>query len=72
MLPETNVSLTQDQITQIESARKLIPALKVQIRKARQAGIDVTQQESDLIALEQQLDKLYRVYVRNIPSNIGA
>lgn len=67
MLPDTNVNLSPEQIDQIEQARKLIPQLKAQIRKAEQAGIDLTQQKADLTALEAQLEKLYRVYVRQLP-----
>ncbi len=64
MLPDTNPQLTDEQIKQLEDARKLIPSLKAQIRLAKQAGIDVTQQEKDLDEMQTQLDKLYRVYVR--------
>jgi activator of 2-hydroxyglutaryl-CoA dehydratase len=63
-LPNTETQLTAEQIAQIEAAKKIIPKLKEQIRKAQSAGIDVGQQQTDLAALEQQLDKLYRVYVR--------
>lgn len=66
MLPDTNVELTPEQIAQLEQARKLIPTLKAQIRKAQSAGIDLTTQQQELLALEQQLDKLYRVYVRKL------
>lgn len=69
MLPETNIELTPDQIAQLEQARKTIPQLKAQIRKAKQAGIDVTTQEADLTALETQLDKLYRTYVNRLSTN---
>lgn len=72
MLPDTNVNLSPEQIEQIEQARKLIPQLKAQIRKAEQAGIDLTQQKADLTALEAQLEKLYRVYVRQLPGSGGA
>ncbi len=71
MLPDTNVELTAEQIQQLEDARKLIPNLKAQIRKAKLAGIDMAQQESDLANLESQLDKLYRVYVRKLTGNIN-
>lgn len=66
MLPNPNAELTDEQIQQLEQARKMIPSLKAQLRKAKSAGIDVSGQEADLTALEQQLDKLYRVYVRRI------
>lgn len=70
MLPSNEPQLTAEQITQIEEAKKIIPRLKDQIRKANSAGIDVSQQQADLATLEQQLEKLYRVYVRksSIPS----
>jgi hypothetical protein len=71
MLPETNVNLTPDQISQIEQARKLIPALKAQIRKAKSAGIELTAQEAELATLESQLEKIYRVYIRNPGNTIG-
>jgi len=63
MLPDTNVQLTPEQIAQIEQARRLIPLLKAQIRKAISAGIDVQSQQTELDNLAAQLDKLYRVYV---------
>jgi len=71
MLPTTEAELTPEQIEQLEQARKLIPGLKAQIRKAKSAGIDMTAQEADLAALEAQLDKLYRVYVRKLPGVSG-
>ncbi len=67
-IPDTKVSLTDEQIAQIEQARKLIPNLKQQIRRAKSAGIDMADQEGALQALETQIDKLYRVYVRNVPT----
>ncbi len=66
MLPEIPTELTQEQKDNLENARKMIPQLRAQIRKAKSAGIDVSQQEADLDALQVQLDKLYRVYVRPI------
>lgn len=72
MLPTTDVTLTPDQIAQIEQARKLLPQLKAQIRKAKQAGIDMSSQEADLAALESQLNKLYATYVRSIGGLSGA
>lgn len=68
MLPEIPTELTQEQKDNLENARKLIPQLRAQIRKAKSAGIDVSQQEADLENLQIQLDKLYRVYVRPIGS----
>ncbi len=66
MLPNVTAELTPEQIEQLEQARKTIPALKAQLRKAKSAGIDVSAQEADLANLEAQLDKLYRVYVGRI------
>ncbi len=71
LIPDTNVELTPEQIEQLEQARKMLPTLKAQIRKAKLAGIDLTQQEADLATLEAQLDKLYRVYVRKLTGNIN-
>lgn len=64
MLPNTSIELTPDQITQLQQAKDLIPKLRVQIQRAEQAGIDVTQQKSDLATLEAQVNKLYGTYVR--------
>ncbi len=66
MLPDTNLELTPEQIDQLETARKLIPKVREQIRRAKLAGIDVTQQEADLTKTEADLDRLYRVYVRKL------
>lgn len=64
MLPNPTPELTQEQIDQLEQARKLIPDLKAAIRKAKSAGLDVSLQEAQLAELEGNLDKLYKVYVR--------
>lgn len=64
MLPNTDTELSQEQKDQITAAKTLIPKLKEQIRRAASAGIDVSQQQADLATIEQQLDKLYKVYVR--------
>lgn len=66
MLPDTNLELSDDQIAQLETARKLIPKIREQIRRAKLAGIDVTNQEADLTKTEADLDRLYRVYVRKL------
>lgn len=66
MLPDTNLELTDEQIDQLEAARKLIPKIREQIRRAKLAGIDVTSQEADLTKTEADLDRLYRVYVRKL------
>ncbi len=66
MLPNIDTSLTEDQKASLEAARKIIPAVKREIKRAKQAGIDVSAQEAELAALEANLNKLYNVYVRNI------
>ncbi len=66
MLPDTTPQLTQEQIANLEAARKAIPKIREQLRKAKAAGIDVSAQEAELEAQSNQLDKLYRTYVRNI------
>ncbi len=62
-LPDTNVTLTPEQIEQIKQARVMIPKVIAQIRKAQAAGIDMSQQLADVNTLQAQLDKLYRTYV---------
>jgi len=69
MLPEITPELSEEQIDQLEQAKKVIPKLREQIRKAKTAGIDMSAQEQDLIKLESDLDKLYRVYGRRIISS---
>lgn len=69
MLPQNPNELSPEQIASLESARKLIPTLKAEIRRAKSAGIDVADQEKQLTELEAQLDKLYRVYVKRININ---
>jgi hypothetical protein len=66
MLPSPTPQLSDEQIQQIEEARKAIPKVRKEIQRAQMAGIDMTQQLADLNATEAQLDKLYRVYVRNL------
>ncbi len=69
MLPDFQApELTQEQIDNLQQARTLIPKLREQLRRAKQAGIDVSQQETDLTNLEQQLNKLYNVYGRRTPN----
>lgn len=65
MLPDTTPQLTPEQIANLEAARKAIPKIREQLRKAKAAGIDVSAQEAELEAQSNQLDKLYRTYVRN-------
>jgi len=68
MLPDTTPELTDEQITQLEQARKLIPQVRKQIARAKLAGLDMSSQESDLNNTEAQIDKLYRVYVKRLSS----
>lgn len=72
MLPETEPTLTPEQIAQLEQARKLIPQLQKAIRTAESAGLDVAAQKAQLLDLQTQLDKLYRVYVKRTITTIGA
>lgn len=69
MLPDTSLELSPEQITQLEQARKLIPKVREQIRRAKLAGIDMSAQEADLNNTEAQLDRLYRVYVRKLTAS---
>lgn len=62
MLPESNLTLTNDQLESLNLAKKSIPKLREQLRKAKLAGLDVSTQESELADLEQQIGKLYSVY----------
>ncbi len=64
MLPEINAELTAEQIEQLEQARKMLPKLREQMRRAEAAGLDMSAQKAELEGLQAQLDKLYRVYVR--------
>lgn len=66
MLPDTSLELTPDQIQQLEQARKLIPKIREQIRRAKLAGLDMSAQETALNETEAQLDRLYRVYARKL------
>ena len=66
MLPEVTPELTDEQIAQLEQARKLIPVVRKQIQRAKLAGLDMTSQEADLNNTEAQIDKLYRVYVKRL------
>lgn len=69
MLPDTNLELTPEQIQQLEQARKLIPAIRKQIQRAKLAGLDMSAQEQSLNETEAQLDRLYRVYVRKLTTS---
>lgn len=66
MLPDVSPELTPEQIDQIEQARKLIPQVRKEIQRAKLAGLDMSVQEANLNEKEQQLDKLYRVYVKRL------
>lgn len=68
MLPDVTPELTDDQIQQIEQARKLIPQLRKQIQRAKLAGINMDAQEASLNETEVNLDKLYRVYAKRLTS----
>ncbi len=67
MLPNVKVELSQEQIDQVLAARKLIPQIEEELRRAERAGIDVTDQKADLAARKVELEKLYNVYVRKSP-----
>ncbi len=64
MLPDVKVELSQEQKEQLLAARKLIPEMERELRRAAQAGIDVADQIVDLAARKAELEKLYNVYVR--------
>lgn len=68
MLPNPTPELTDEQIQQIEQARKTIPAIRKEIQRAQLAGIDLSGQLEQLNQTEAQLDKLYRVYVKRLTS----
>jgi hypothetical protein len=65
MLPNVPGELTEEQKQQLKAAKDAIPELKQRIARAKQAGIDTADQETSLRSLEQQLNNLYNVYVRN-------
>ena len=58
----SDVGLTAEQIAGLDEARKAIPKVREQLRKAKLAGLDVSAQEKELSDLEQQIGKLYAVY----------
>ncbi len=66
MLPNTTPQLTDEQKSNLEAARLLIPKVREQLRLARQAGIDVTDQEKALEEQSKSLDRLYRTYINVI------
>ncbi len=66
MLPSPTPQLSDEQVQQIEQARKLIPQIRKQIQRAKLAGLDMSVQEQQLADTEAQIDKLYRVYIRNL------
>lgn len=55
--------LTFEQKQALREAMEMIPRLKAEIAKAKQAQIDVTVQEQQLAQLETQIKALYSVYV---------
>lgn len=68
MFPDTTLELTDDQISQLEQARKAIPQVRKQIQRARLAGLNMDAQEAQLNETEAQIDKLYRVYSKRLTS----
>lgn len=64
MLPPINNQLSEDQINQLVAARENLPKVKQAIKTAKQAGIDVSQQEADVIELERKLNLMYKTYVQ--------
>lgn len=64
MLPQTEPTLTAEQLKSLDDAKKAIPKLREQLRKAKLAGLDVSVQETELADLEQQIGKLTSVYGR--------
>lgn len=62
MLPNIEQPLTPEQIEQLKEARKLIPKLREQIRRAKTAGLDVSQFEAEIADLEGRLQGLLNVY----------
>lgn len=62
MLPQTEPTLTDEQIESLKQAKKAIPKLREQLRKAKLAGIDVAGQEKELDDLEKQIGKISSVY----------
>ncbi|MEN4013991.1 MAG: hypothetical protein ROW48_18320 [Bellilinea sp.] len=62
MFPEVDQPLSDDQIKQLRDAQKMLPKLKEQIRRAKLAGLDVSQQELDIADLEGRVQGLLRVY----------
>lgn len=71
MLPDTDITLTQEQISQLKQAKDLIPKIKAQVKKAQSAGIEVSAQLEELDALQKQVDSLWRVYVAQRGANPG-
>lgn len=62
MLPDIDNPLSEEQINNLRDAQKLIPKLKEQLRKAKLAGLDVSQQEIEVADLEGRVQGLLRVY----------
>lgn len=62
MFPELEQPLSEEQIKELQNVQKIIPRLREQIRKAKTAGIDVSEQEQELSELEGRVQGLLRVY----------
>ena len=54
--------ISQKQVQQLEDAKALIPGLKAEIRRAKQAGIDVGEMEKELAEQETLINGMLRVY----------
>lgn len=62
MLPTPESPLSEEQLQALKEAQALLPRLKEEIRRAKLAGIDVSQQEAELAELEGRIQGLLRVY----------
>lgn len=61
--------LTPEQIEQLRQAKQAIPLLEEQIRLAKQAGLDVSQQEVELRTLKEQVERMLSVYGNMPPAS---
>lgn len=62
MFTQGESPLTEEQLQALKEAQALLPRLKEEIRRAKLAGIDVSQQEAELAELEGKIQGLLRVY----------
>lgn len=62
MFPSGESPITEEQLQALKEAQALLPRLKDEIRRAKLAGIDVSQQEAELAELEGKIQGLLRVY----------